>query len=410
VPELRGDLLEGNRPGRQPLAPPPLQQRLRRPQELPRADHQVVRLVVCLPQRRDNHPGDPRRENSLRRHHEVPVPRLRLEAHRRARHLEAPHPLRRPAHVHNGRCAGETPDLHRPPFSPHPLEHPLPHRGDLRVGHLEAVQEHARAHPRVPHVREPKLVRPLLEQGCGDENLEPMGPLAGKRRLAHEAPPQRGAHVMVGRDPGLRPALQRDPQPRRLPRSRVHAGQSEALRSRHPRPHPVPQPQVRCLQQPRLVDPVRLEGGKPRRGRDDRPTQRRSEGHPHLHLGRAHELVGHLRGVVHRGGRPVRIEVQDAPRAEHRPRRLDVEGNRLALPLQTQEQRREPSGTLGKQILVAHRVKTPPRGVKLRQDVLRDSPLARHRASPAPTPALPLRHPRERQPHPDPPGQNQLLL
>ena len=82
VPELRRDLLEGHRPRREPLALPPREERLRRLQELPRADHEVVRLVLGLPQRRERQPLDPRREQPLAGNDQVPVPRLGLEPHR----------------------------------------------------------------------------------------------------------------------------------------------------------------------------------------------------------------------------------------------------------------------------------------------------------------------------------------
>ena len=138
-------------------------------------------------------------------------------------------------------------------------------------------------------------------------------------------------------DPRLRPPLQVHHQPRHLRGRRVHPREREALRPLRPRHHRVPQPDVRGLQKPRLVDPVRLERGKPRRGRDDRSTRGLGPHHPHPHPRPPHQLVRHLRRVVRRGRRPVREEVQDAPRAEHRPRRLHVERNRLPLPLQAQE-------------------------------------------------------------------------
>ena len=181
--------------------------------------------------------------------------------------------------------------------------------------------------------------------------------------------------MVVRRRPRLRPPLQVHHQPRRLRGSRVHPREREALRPRRPRHHRVPQPDVRSLQKPRLVDPVRLERGKPRRGRDAQehppgapapppsaPPTTAPARTPPPPSSPSTTPSGPRRST---GRSPGRTPTPPAPRGTAPPPPAAAGAGTTS---------RNPA-VAREQSLVPHRVETPPRGVQLRQDLPEESPL-----------------------------------
>ena len=175
-------------------------------------------------------------------------------------------------------------------------------------------------------------------------------------------------------------------------RRRVHAREREALRPHRPRGDPVPQPDVRRLQQPRLVEAVRLEGAQAPSRRDDRALSGGAERHAPSAPRPPHQLVRHLRREVGRG-RPScrRRSTGRCPGRTPAPR-LELEPNRLPLPLQPQLRRREATPVRREELLEAHRVEPPPRRVEPCQDLPHET-LPRQRPAPAPRPLSPVRRP-----------------
>ena len=241
----------------------------------------------------------------------------------------------------------------------------------------------------VGHVRERELVRPLTQQRRRQAEAHPVGLLARKLRLAHQRAVDGHAHVVVDRLAGLGRPLQEDVE---LGRSGSAAGsrdtrEREGLHPRRPRGERLPQPQVRRLEQPRLVEPVRLEGARDGRRRGDRVRARRRGLKRHRDAARAtDELEGHLGREVGRGRGPLGVEVEPAAGAEGVGRGLEVEAHRLALPLETQLRRREAPRASRKDLLEAHGMQSHARAVEPGQDLARDG-LAGSRRAAAGSPA-----------------------
>ena len=162
VPELRGDLLEGDRTRGEALVGSPRHERLGGREERPRRDQDVIGLVRRRPQRRRLGQSHARTERL--RDREVAVARFRPEAQRAARGLVAREPARRRRHVHERRRGREPREARRAALGPRPLEAARRERRLLRVHQAEAVEEYQRRDPRVADVRELQLVRSLAQQ------------------------------------------------------------------------------------------------------------------------------------------------------------------------------------------------------------------------------------------------------
>ena len=259
------------------------------------------------------------------------------------------------------RRRGEAGDPGRPARGPRRLETTVPGGGKLGIEKREAVEEDERSHAGFSRVLERELVRTLSQERGRQLDVERGRKLAVEAQLAHEGAVHRSPDVVVHDIFHVRGALQRDGEPRARGEAALHAREREADRLGSPRDERLPQPGVRRVEQPRLVEAVRLEA-RERPGRGGRRCDGRG-----LHLRHAHavrgerERVGDLSRERGRRSGDVGVEDEQAPGPEGGGAGLDVEGDGHAVPGELQRADRDRAPAAREELLEGERLQALPR-------------------------------------------------